>query len=219
MSYKSQGVGWWQASDGNWYPPELHPDPEYRSSVEHSGGLSQGRLGRLKGLPAVIKPRMLVLAAVVVIVGVTAGLIVVDISNNNSPQAVVSDFLHAAQSGPLTKLCTYVKPDTQKSCVKGLTVAESLGVKTPLLTGSVSLGDVVTNGNFAVVVVTGHFCNNKEPGQSPSCMSNSNPEAGITGVSFKSALSNAVINANSSTLDESPDVPCVKINGKWYLDV
>ena len=26
MSDTSQGPGWWQASDGNWYPPEDHPD-------------------------------------------------------------------------------------------------------------------------------------------------------------------------------------------------
>ena len=25
MSDKSEGPGWWIASDGNWYPPELHP--------------------------------------------------------------------------------------------------------------------------------------------------------------------------------------------------
>lgn len=26
MSDASQGAGWWRASDGRWYPPELHPD-------------------------------------------------------------------------------------------------------------------------------------------------------------------------------------------------
>ena len=26
MSEQSQGPGWWQASDGRWYPPEQHPD-------------------------------------------------------------------------------------------------------------------------------------------------------------------------------------------------
>ena len=26
MSDTSQGSGWWQASDGKWYGPELHPD-------------------------------------------------------------------------------------------------------------------------------------------------------------------------------------------------
>ncbi|MCL4448196.1 MAG: RDD family protein [Actinobacteria bacterium] len=29
MSDTPQGPGWWQSSDGNWYPPELHPDPNY----------------------------------------------------------------------------------------------------------------------------------------------------------------------------------------------
>jgi hypothetical protein len=24
--------GWWMASDGNWYPPELHADPDYRAA-------------------------------------------------------------------------------------------------------------------------------------------------------------------------------------------
>src|ERR1700734_556463 len=26
MSDRAQGPGWWQASDGRWYPPESHPD-------------------------------------------------------------------------------------------------------------------------------------------------------------------------------------------------
>ena len=26
MSDMNQGEGWWQASDGKWYPPESHPD-------------------------------------------------------------------------------------------------------------------------------------------------------------------------------------------------
>jgi hypothetical protein len=31
MSGQEPGVGWWQASDGNRYPPEQHPDPAYRA--------------------------------------------------------------------------------------------------------------------------------------------------------------------------------------------
>ena len=26
MSNSTQAPGWWQATDGNWYPPESHPD-------------------------------------------------------------------------------------------------------------------------------------------------------------------------------------------------
>ena len=31
MSDVFQGPGWWMASDGKWYPPDRHPDPNYRS--------------------------------------------------------------------------------------------------------------------------------------------------------------------------------------------
>ena len=31
MSDVFEGPGWWMASDGKWYPPEDHPDDQYRS--------------------------------------------------------------------------------------------------------------------------------------------------------------------------------------------
>ena len=31
MSDVSGGAGWWRASDGKWYPPERHADPEWRA--------------------------------------------------------------------------------------------------------------------------------------------------------------------------------------------
>lgn len=34
MSMSSQGPGWWQASDGRWYPPEQHPDAVAASSPQ-----------------------------------------------------------------------------------------------------------------------------------------------------------------------------------------
>jgi hypothetical protein len=33
MSEKSEGPGWWIASDGNWYPPELHPSVRAQQPV------------------------------------------------------------------------------------------------------------------------------------------------------------------------------------------
>lgn len=35
MSNAPQNNGWWQAQDGHWYPPEQHPDPDYRRQVFH----------------------------------------------------------------------------------------------------------------------------------------------------------------------------------------
>jgi hypothetical protein len=36
MSDKSEGPGWWIASDGKWYPPELHPSVREESTTEPS---------------------------------------------------------------------------------------------------------------------------------------------------------------------------------------
>jgi hypothetical protein len=36
MSDKSEGPGWWIASDGKWYPPELHPSVRVESTTTPS---------------------------------------------------------------------------------------------------------------------------------------------------------------------------------------
>ncbi len=36
MSDKSEGPGWWIASDGKWYPPELHPSVREESTTSPS---------------------------------------------------------------------------------------------------------------------------------------------------------------------------------------
>lgn len=35
---EAPGLGWWRASDGQWYPPELHPHwrPHALAEVEHA---------------------------------------------------------------------------------------------------------------------------------------------------------------------------------------
>jgi hypothetical protein len=47
MSDKSEGPGWWIASDGNWYPPELHPsvreEPTTQPSIQGLDGVPKRR--------------------------------------------------------------------------------------------------------------------------------------------------------------------------------
>ena len=38
MSDASQGPSWWQASDGKWYAPDLHPDYQASAPVDRSAG-------------------------------------------------------------------------------------------------------------------------------------------------------------------------------------
>ncbi len=40
MSEQSQGPGWWQASDGKWYAPELHPDFFHPAQVSGPPGIT-----------------------------------------------------------------------------------------------------------------------------------------------------------------------------------
>jgi TM2 domain-containing membrane protein YozV len=40
MSDVPQGPGWWQASDGKWYAPELHPDHQASAPVDQSAASS-----------------------------------------------------------------------------------------------------------------------------------------------------------------------------------
>ena len=42
MSDTQRGPGWWLASDGLWYPPELHADPEWRAQFVPSPAAGQG---------------------------------------------------------------------------------------------------------------------------------------------------------------------------------
>ena len=47
MSDKSEGPGWWIASDGKWYPPELHPsvreEPTTVPSIQGLDGVPRRR--------------------------------------------------------------------------------------------------------------------------------------------------------------------------------
>jgi len=49
MSDISQGAGWWQASDGKWYPPEQHPN--YRPAPPPPAGSLPGGPGSTPGGP------------------------------------------------------------------------------------------------------------------------------------------------------------------------
>lgn len=45
MSDTSQGHGWWQASDGRWYPPEQHPDATPTTPPVVASGVPAGAYG------------------------------------------------------------------------------------------------------------------------------------------------------------------------------
>lgn len=59
MSDASQGPGWWQASDGKWYPPQNPPPPPQPAKKEKTGLLDDGCS---KALACLAVPIILVVA-------------------------------------------------------------------------------------------------------------------------------------------------------------
>jgi TM2 domain len=51
MSDAPQGQSWWQASDGKWYAPDLHPDFQASAPVDHSA-VSTSAIGSDQVFPA-----------------------------------------------------------------------------------------------------------------------------------------------------------------------
>lgn len=86
----SQGPGWWQASDGKWYPPEAQPGaaPTSPPSVAGPGGsdgpLDPGAAGNVEGgsffkrlfdtsMTTFVTPSIIKLLFILAIIGVTIG--------------------------------------------------------------------------------------------------------------------------------------------------
>ena len=47
MSEQAEGPGWWQASDGKWYPPEAEPAPAAPAMAQAAAPVQPGGLGPL----------------------------------------------------------------------------------------------------------------------------------------------------------------------------
>jgi hypothetical protein len=56
MSDTSQGAGWWQASDGKWYGPELHPDYQAPTTPPASGDAPLSEVPAPASTPAYAAP-------------------------------------------------------------------------------------------------------------------------------------------------------------------
>lgn len=87
MSATPQGPGWWQATDGGWYPPErvrgeTQGPPEARSGI---GGTAQ------RTRPEWFDTLVLVSVAAAVVIAATAGLLLWTRPSSESPPAASAD--------------------------------------------------------------------------------------------------------------------------------
>jgi hypothetical protein len=122
---------------------------------------------------------------------------------HNTPQQAAAGVIHAELSGHWSQVCNYLSPSQRSSCAS-LKLSSSSTMK-----GKINVVGAVISGDLALVKVTGRMCITRN-----GCFSNADPSAGMptSSETFKQAYDNAL---NAGGL--SP-VPCIKINGKWYVN-
>lgn len=101
--------------------------------------------------------------------------------------------------------CSYSRPGYQGICAVGVQGMFLLGSK---VTGTWTLGHVVTDGNRAIVDVEYNACLGSD------CVTNNDPDAGLpgSGTSFSTAFRQNLANFNYAT-------DCVRLHRRWYVDV
>ena len=119
---------------------------------------------------------------------------------HDTPQDAADGLIQAELSGNQQQACAYFVPSVQASC---------RGQQPSLPTGSVSVKSAVTSGDQALVAITGKVCVT-----STECQTSTDPTIGMpTGsVTFAQAYQKA-LGGQSFT-----PVPCIKVNGQWYVN-
>jgi hypothetical protein len=130
-----------------------------------------------------------------------------------SPQAVVTAYVHALDSRNFAGACGYAVPSDQAACESEVAQnGNQLAMPPGDSYNDFAVGYTLIDGHQALVGATGQLC---VLTQAQTCISNSDAAAVLdSGKSF-GALWTRALNAPSAAY--SP-IPCVQVNGTWYLD-
>ncbi len=235
VSDYSGGSGWWQASDGKWYPPQspetsnpsqqtpgqpYNPgqqsgfnqqpfqQPSYGNPVSPVGGQGPGQVKKNRLAP--------ILIAVIVLIILIGGAVLLLNKNSGpgSPVPTAQTFWNGFKNNNQSQACGVVVPQYQNYCHKELVKIETVLSKNVKL--NMVAGDDFVDGSQAIVVFTGKICISA-PGFN-QCFSNSNPKKGLP--SNNSGFQSAWKSLNSSSTNaQFFEVPCVLISGKWYVNL
>ena len=129
----------------------------------------------------------------------------------DSPGAAVLGYVDALNAGSLTESCMYLPPSAQADCRTGVAALSASDVPT---VQNLVLGYVAVDGNEALVGSTGTFC---APDQTPTCVSNDDPAAIFSEAEPFPDLWTASIAAGESTTNSYSLIPCVEVDGAWYI--
>lgn len=133
------------------------------------------------------------------------------VPGHGSPGAALSGLMAALSSKDPASFCDYLYVGPAARC----TAPSGQGSRDHHLYGvSVKVGYVATDGTHALVAFTGKICS---PGAHPECVANTNPAAIFsTGRTF-ATLWTEMTSPNSNSLSSYRPLPCVEVDGKWYL--
>ncbi|HLK75264.1 MAG TPA: hypothetical protein VKU77_16630 [Streptosporangiaceae bacterium] len=132
--------------------------------------------------------------------GPRASATAVVVPGHDTPEQAADGLIQAEQAGNQRLLCSYAVPSQQANC-RGLQIF--------VTKGHISVVGALTSGDRALVEITGHTC-----WAGNGCQDSTNPSLGMpTGsLTFTQAYNKAL------TSDEFSPVPCLKVNGKWYVN-
>ena len=132
--------------------------------------------------------------------GSAASAAAVVASGHDTPEQAADGLIQAEQAGNQRLLCSYAVSSQQANC---------RSLQTFVAKGHISVVGALTAGDRALVEITGHTC-----WAGNGCQDSTNPSLGMpTGsLTFTQAYNKAL------TSDEFSPVPCLKVNGKWYVN-
>lgn len=156
------------------------------------------------------KKRTIAIGAGVVGVAILVVVVLVLVlGGGSSPDATVRGIFADITSGDTAGACSYVVPSSQAACNSSTSFsAVPSGVSYNMNTTS------VIQGNQAIVFVVGRACKNEICN---SFGNQSDPTQGMN-ANFSTAFSNALAGMSSGSSSISAGIPCVNINGHWYID-
>lgn len=131
-----------------------------------------------------------------------------------SPGGVAMTYIADINAGKLSALCSLMDPAAQQACQQALSGASSTGITFK----NATLGYVVTDGDEALVGLTGTYCS---PNGTPTCSTNTDPSALFSsGDSFATLFSQALAAQNPASNSNAYSLfPCIKVNSDWYFDL
>jgi hypothetical protein len=123
-----------------------------------------------------------------------------------SPASTVAGYIGNMMRHDAEASCRYSEPGYQGLCALAVQAMYLTGSK---ITGTWTVGHVVTNGNRAIVDVE-----YEEVCLGSTCLTNADPNAGLpgSGTSFSVAFKQNLTNYNYAT-------DCVRWHGRWYVDI